>query len=247
MADHLRTQAGPWCGGLTDTSVVIRASVLRSVRTARVILAEDEQLSRNPTAHHVESMWSDPERSYRHQIASFTPRDLRPDTNYFFRLELDGDTTKALPGRFRTAPRSVRRLAFASRSAAAPGHQFSAAHARSVQGHRRDAGPAVLLPSRGLPLPRTSATESLVPRLEAYDDTLRRDGVGDMFRQLPIAYCWDDHDFLGNNSDGGDPSKSSARRFARDAYDSLCPPLPARVGDARASISRFRLDGCCFC
>ena len=31
MSDNLRTQAGPWCGGLTDSSVVIRASILRSV------------------------------------------------------------------------------------------------------------------------------------------------------------------------------------------------------------------------
>ena len=28
MAENLRTQAGPWCGGLTDTSVTIRASLL---------------------------------------------------------------------------------------------------------------------------------------------------------------------------------------------------------------------------
>ena len=52
--------------------------------------------------------------------------------------------------------------------------------------------------------------ESVVPRLEAYDDTLRREGIGDLFRQLPLAYCWDDHDFLGNNSEGGDPGKRGA-------------------------------------
>ena len=226
MADHLRTQAGPWCGGLTDTSVVIRASVLRSVRTARVILAEDEQLSRNPTAHHVESMWSDPERSYRHQIASFTPRDLRPDTNYFFRLELDGDTTKALPGRFRTAPPL----------GASVGFRFAfggCARPPFFGGSRPEAYKAIA----GLPdllffvhlgdfHYHDIGDGSLVPRLEAYDDTLRRDSVGDMFRRLPTAYCWDDHDFLGNNSDGGDPSKSSARRFARDAYDLYVPHYP---------------------
>ena len=26
----------------------------------------------------------------------------------------------------------------------------------------------------------------IVPRLEAYDDTLRREGIGDLFRQLPL-------------------------------------------------------------
>lgn len=36
--------------------------------------------------------------------------------------------------------------------------------------------------------------ESVGPRLEAYDEALRRGGVGDLFRRLPLAYCWDDHD-----------------------------------------------------
>ena len=42
MAENLRTQAGPWCGGLTDSSVTIRASVLKSVAKARVIVASNE-------------------------------------------------------------------------------------------------------------------------------------------------------------------------------------------------------------
>ncbi len=68
--------------------------------------------------------------------------------------------------------------------------------------------------------------ESVVPRLEAYDDTLRREGIGELFRQLPLAYSWDDHDFLGNNSEGGDPDNHVARRFARDAYDIYVPHYP---------------------
>ena len=47
-----------------------------------------------------------------------------------------------------------------------------------------------------------------------------------LFRQLPLAYCWDDHDFLGNNSEGGDPDNAAARRFARDAYDIYVPHYP---------------------
>jgi hypothetical protein len=47
MASNLRTQAGPWCGGLTDTSVQIRASVLRPVASARAIVAEDANLTLN--------------------------------------------------------------------------------------------------------------------------------------------------------------------------------------------------------
>ena len=104
MASNLRTQAGPWCGGLTDTSVQIRASVLRSVASARAIVAEDANLTVNRREFPAVSLWSDPERKYRHRIATINPQGLSPGTDYFFRLELDGDTNKALPGRFRTAP-----------------------------------------------------------------------------------------------------------------------------------------------
>jgi phosphodiesterase/alkaline phosphatase D-like protein len=226
MSENLRTQAGPWCGGLTDSSVVIRASVLRSVTRARVIVAEDENLSTNVTVHDGVSLWSDPKRSYRHQIGTFVPTGLQPATSYFFRLELDGDITKALPGRFRTAhpfgqPFGFR---FALGGCAKP---------KLFGGTRPEAYRAIAAMSDLLFFfhlgdfhYRNIDDESLEPRLEAYDDTLRREGIGDLIRQLPLAYCWDDHDFLGNNSEGGDADNEMARRFARDAYDVYVPHYP---------------------
>jgi phosphodiesterase/alkaline phosphatase D-like protein len=227
MAINLRTQAGPWCGGLTDTSVQIRASVLRSVATARVIVAENEALSVNPTIFPATSMWSDPERKYRHRITTFNPRGLRPTTDYFFRLEIDGDMTKALPGRFRTAPplSTPGGFRFALSGCAKPRFLFG--------GVRPEAYKAIAAMKDLLFFFHLGDfhyhnidDKSVEPRLEAYDDTLRRDGVGDLFRDMPIAYCWDDHDFLGNNSDGGDPDNAVRRRFARDAYDLYVPHYP---------------------
>ena len=226
MPDNLRTQAGPWCGGLTDTSAVIRASILRSVATARVIVAENEALSANPAVHDAVSLWIDPDRSYRHQVATFVPGGLRPATNYFFRIELDGDRTDALPGRFRTAPPLGQ----------ATGFRFAlsgCAKPKLFGGTRPEAYKAIGATSDLLFFFHLGdfhyhniGDESVVPRLEAYDDTLRREGIGDLFRQLPIAYTWDDHDFLGNNSEGGDPGNAVRRRFARDAYDIYVPHYP---------------------
>ena len=56
-----------------------------------------------------------------------------------------------------------------------------------------------------------------------YDDALRRKGPGDLFRNLPVAYVWDDHDFLGNNSKGADPARQRASSLARDAYGIYTP------------------------
>jgi len=227
MASNLRTQAGPWCGGLTDTSVQIRASVLRPVASARAIVAEDANLTLNRREFPAVSLWSDPERKYRHRIATINPQGLSPGTDYFFRLELDGDTSKALPGRFRTAPalNSASGFKFALSGRARP---------RFLLGGVRPEAYKAIAAMRDLLFffhlgdfhYQNIEDEAIEPRLEAYDETLRRDGVGDLFRDLPIAYCWDDHDFLGNNAAGGDPAHAAKRRFARDAYDIYVPHYP---------------------
>ena len=245
MATNLRTQAGPWCGGLTDTSVQIRASVLRSVATARIIVAENEALSVNPTIFPAASMWSDPERKYRHRIATFNPQGLRPTTDYFFRLEIDGDTTKAIPGRFRTAPplNTPGGFRFALSGCARPRFLFG--------GVRPEAYKAIAAMKDLLFFfhlgdfhYQNIGDKSVEPRLEAYDDTLRREGVGDLFRDLPIAYCRDDHDFLGNNSDGGDRTMRSGAASLAMPTTCTCRTIPWRRRP-RGSTSPFRSDACC--
>jgi phosphodiesterase/alkaline phosphatase D-like protein len=223
MAAQFRTQAGPWAGALTDTSITIRASVLRSVTAARVVVAESEDLVTNPTVHDSTSLWLDPDRDYRHKIATFHCRGLRPATGYFYQLELDGVLGHALPGRFRTAPAAgtPSSFRFACGGCARPGWFGE---------DRKEAYDAIAaLPDvlffvhLGDFHYRNIGDESVVPRLEAYDDTLRRDGIGDLFRRVPLAYTWDDHDFLGNNSEGGAEGNQVSRRFARDAYDIYVP------------------------
>jgi phosphodiesterase/alkaline phosphatase D-like protein len=226
MATHLRTHAGPWAGGLTDTSITIRASVLRSVTTARVIVAEDEALTTGRKTCEVSSLWLDPEHDYRHRIATFHCGDLRPDTRYFYRLELDGVLDHALPGRFRTAPAlgAPAPFRFACGGCARPGF-FGKDRPEAYQAVA--AMPDLLFFFLlGDFHYQNIDDESLVPRLEAYDETLRREGIGDLFRNVPLAYTWDDHDFLGNNAEGGIAAHQLSRRFARDAYDLHVPHYP---------------------
>jgi alkaline phosphatase D len=226
MGENFRTEAGPWCGALTDTSVVIRASVLRAVQTARVVVAEDEALSVNRVAFDASSVWTDPTRSYRHRIATFTPSGLRPSTNYFFRLDLDQDLTRALPGRFRTAPQAGQAAGFRfALSSCAKPKPFGGVRREAYDAIGRMADLLFFFHLGDLHYENIDDDE-IVERLEAYDDTLRRDGVGDLFRQLPLAYCWDDHDFLGNNAEGAAPGLAAARRSARDAYDLYVPHYP---------------------
>jgi phosphodiesterase/alkaline phosphatase D-like protein len=205
---------------------MIRASVLRSVETARAIVARDEALTTDQRAFGLASMWSDPGHTYRHKIASFAVDGLEPDTDYFFRLELDGDTTKALPGHFRTAPAlgDAKGFSFAFGGCAKPPF-FGGSRPEAYQAVAARSDLLFFFHLGDFHYENVSSA-AIVPRLEAYDEALRREGVGDLFRQMPLAYCWDDHDFLGNNSDGDDPDNHTARRFARDAYDLYVPHYP---------------------
>jgi phosphodiesterase/alkaline phosphatase D-like protein len=228
MAMQLRTQAGPWTGGITDTSAVIRASVLKEVNSARAIVAESADLAVNPMAHPASNLWADPERTYRHKVATFQVTGLKPATAYFVQLELDGERDRALPCRFRTAPAigSNASFSFACGSCARPFIFKDKTEAYEALAAMPD---LLFFLHLGDMHYKNIDDESLVPRLEAYDDTLRRDHVGDLFRQLPLAYCWDDHDFLGNNAEGGDPDYAVARRFARDAYQIYVPHYPLEL------------------
>lgn len=226
MAEHLRTQAGPWIGALTDSSVTIRASVLAGVSSVRVVVAEDEELIHHPRTFVASSLWVDPARDYRHKVATLKVDGLKPDTRYFFRLELDGSTAKALPGRFRTAPRlgAAAGFSFALAGCAKPdwlGRERIEAY-RAIA----DMPDLLFFFHLGDFHYENIGSEAIAPRLEAYDDTLRRELIGDLFRQLPIAYMWDDHDFLGDNSEGGAAANERARRFALDAYGVYVPHYP---------------------
>jgi alkaline phosphatase D len=65
---------------------------------------------------------------------------------------------------------------------------------------------------------------------EAFGNTLRASRQSALYRSLPIAYTWDDHDYSSNNSN----KNAVARPAARAAYREIVPhyPLDAGAGDA---------------
>ena len=56
------------------------------------------------------------------------------------------------------------------------------------------------------------------PRLfrAAWDTVLASTTQGALYRTVPLAYVWDDHDFGPNDADGRSPSKSASRQVYRE-------------------------------
>jgi len=66
-------------------------------------------------------------------------------------------------------------------------------------------------------------TTSLSTRLNAFDLVLGSEPQAYLYANLPIAYMWDDHDYVGNNADG---SNVEARNAARESYGWSVPHYP---------------------
>jgi hypothetical protein len=62
----------------------------------------------------------------------------------------------------------------------------------------------------------------------AYDEALTRPAQAALYRSVPIAYVWDDHDFGQNDADASAPSRPAAMA----AYRDLAPHYPLRGDDA---------------
>jgi hypothetical protein len=61
--------------------------------------------------------------------------------------------------------------------------------------------------------------------MRAYDDVFESRTQSELYRSVPVAYMWDDHDYGPNDSDGTSPSREASRRVYRDAVPHY--PLPA--------------------
>jgi phosphodiesterase/alkaline phosphatase D-like protein len=216
---------GPWSGGVTATSAVIRVSVRADVTNVSMVARTDRAPSEGddwlPPAH----VWSDVQRAYKHNIYTFELKDLSPDTIYQYALITDGELPEQSRGRFTTCPlegtRSSFKCAFASCTKwyddYYPGYEAVTSEDRLLffihmgdlhYGNLHDA--------------------PMHERLARYDDALENSNqLSRLFRGCQAAYVWDDHDFLDNNMGGGAVPNLAAR--AQDAYRLYVPhyPIPA--------------------
>ena len=76
---------------------------------------------------------------------------------------------------------------------------------------------------------------------DAYEEALAQPAQAALYRSVPIAYVWDDHDFSKNDAD----ASAASRPAAMAAYRDLVPHYPLRGDDAPIfqsfSIGRVRV------
>lgn len=215
--------AGPWCGAITPTSAAVNVPVNQSGVVVRLAVSTGPALTDPVFSAPVISAPASG-NNVRLEITG-----LNPDTNYFYGIELDGNLLSApgLVGTFRSFPTSAPasfRFAFSACCDIAQS-SFPAFDAILGEGarffiHMGDSNYA--------------DTNSSNPA-DYRDDTINTlsvEEIGRMFRNLPVFYMWDDHDFSGDSSN----RYSTGSAAHRQVYREMVPHYPLPAGGPDAAI-----------
>jgi phosphodiesterase/alkaline phosphatase D-like protein/membrane-associated phospholipid phosphatase len=203
-----------WTGGLQSDAITIVAGLadIDAETSADILLSPQT----GPTVV-VDSLVPD-----EHGVVRATAGGLRPATSYRFDLVVDGDpdTTRGT-GSFRTPGAGAESFRAALASCARVGSNARVFDAIAA------ADPLVYLQLGDLHYANIGQNSPDAFRA-AYDTLLTQPGQAALYRQVPIAYVWDDHDYGPNDGDSTSPSRPAARQVYRE----VVPHAGVEPGDA---------------
>ena len=209
-----------WCGAVTPTSCRIVAATRQPEPAVRWWLARNPDFSDAIPGEPTET------RAEEGCLLSFAPANLEPRTTYHYGLEVGEQFVRT--GSFRTFPAGPADFQVAFASCARTGSNSPVFEA--IARHDPD-----LFVHMGDFHYENIATEAPAARRAAYARVLESPAQSFLYRHFPTAYMWDDHDYLGDNTDGvaNTPARQRARADARRTYQQCVPhyPLAAGAGD----------------
>jgi membrane-associated phospholipid phosphatase len=157
-----------------------------------------------------------------HGVVRATADHLRPSMQYRFEVVVDGhpDTTRGI-GSFRTPGTGADSFRVALSSCARVGSNGRVFDAIAA------ADPLLYIEMGDIHYANISQNAPNAFR-GAYDRLLTEPGQAALYRRVPIAYVWDDHDYGPNDGDSNSPSRPAARQVYRE----VVPHADLTPGDA---------------
>ena len=223
--------SGVWSGGVTSTSANVVARFTAPGARARLQISVNQSLK--PALFSAIGTAA----AAAGNTLTFTVQGLQPDTDYFYGVEVGGvlRTEPASRGRLRTFPLGTGsfKIAFASCS----DYRVPNQSAFDAIAEER---PLMFFHMGDLHYNDTDSTNPEDYR-ENYDAVLNHPVQSALYRNVALAYMWDDHDFSGNDSD----TSAIGRDAARTVYRERTPHYPiAAAGGTMAqsfTIGRVRV------
>ena len=210
---------GPWSGGVTPRSAIIKAKLAQPDLKARLVWSTDpefRQTSRTPSVLAATN---------HNNVVDFVLSDLKPNTSYYYALEINGKLDQRRRGELRTFPEGSASFSFAFASCA------KTASPSDVFDRIRENHPLFYMNMGDFHY--LNITTNSRPKFRAaYDLVLSSPEQADLYRHIPFVYIWDDHDFGGNNSN----RKASSHEAARLTYEEYVPHYPLASGDGDVPI-----------
>ncbi|MSU48537.1 MAG: hypothetical protein EXS37_05490 [Opitutus sp.] len=221
---------GMWSGNVTPTSATVVARIAGPGLRVRL------QVSTNPSL--TSAVFSPIVNSAAPtgNAVKLTVQGLQPNTDYYYGIEVAG-VLRLEPtsrGRFHTFPtgKSSFRIAFASCG------DFRDADQRAYTAIM-DEKPLLFINTGDLHYSDTNTTDPENYRSN-YDQVLTHIVQGALYRNVPVAYIWDDHDFCGNDSDGTAIGRDTARAVYRERVPHYPLGAPGGTIGQAFTIGRVR-------
>ncbi len=208
-----------WSGALQPTSVRVVAGLSPGTDSVRIALTDRADFSEEPFF----SAFRRVDAGSR--TVAFTLDELEPETRYRYAVEAGGALDTLRAGTFRTPPEgpfSFRLIASGCARTASDRPVFEVIRRQE---------PLFFLHLGDFHYENIASSDVEVYRT-AYREVLSSPVQAALYRDVPIAYIWDDHDYGPNNSDRRAPGRDEARQ----AYQEMIPHYPLAAGSGNVPI-----------
>jgi phosphodiesterase/alkaline phosphatase D-like protein len=198
--------SGVWSGNVTSSSASVVVRLTTPAQRVRLHVSVNPSLTPAVFSSVVTTAAS------AGNTVTLSVQGLKPETEYFYGVEVGGvlrpETISR--GRFRTFPlgRGSFKIAFSACG------DFRKADQRAFDAIVAER-PLLFIHMGDLHYMDTNSTNVEEYRAN-YDSVLNQPNQAALFRNMPIAYIWDDHDFCGNDSDGTATGRDAARTVFRE-------------------------------
>jgi phosphodiesterase/alkaline phosphatase D-like protein len=210
-----------WTGVPTPTGCYVSTRLVADSADVKIVVSTNSDLS-SPILTSSSVASSD-------RIARHTVTGLTANTTYYWGQLVGGVLDIGKIGKFKTAPAINSQASF--RFAASSCAQVGSNHA--VYDQIRSINPAFFIHMGDIHYADSTSTDEAV-RQALYDDVLALSKPGQLFREVPCPYIYDDHDFCGNNSDSTSTGAAAAKASFRARV-----PVPVASGAGGANYYSF--------
>ena len=205
-----------WSGAITANSAQVKAR-MENDGSVRLAVSTNSSMSSPQFSNS-----SNASLSENFRMATLNIEGLQRDTIYYYAIEYDGAINTSVVGKFKTFPAGSGSFKFICSSCAQPNSN------NNVFDVIRNREPLFFLHMGDLHY-KNIGFNDLNEFRGGFTSVFDQDKQASLYRNIPIVYMWDDHDYGPNDSDSTAPGREASRLV----YQEMAPhyPLPAGSGN----------------